>query len=106
MALSVETASGIGRTSRTARGAVNSLASDGLCTGICKYISHVRPFGPVDSSDVNPADTAEMHDLFDRNNVIYRSLESHTSVLIGRKGSGKTAYLRSTFLDAETGPID
>ena len=73
---------------------------------IRKYITHTRPFGPVDSSDVNTADTAEMQELFDRNNNIYRTLESHTSVLIGRKGSGKTAYLRSTFLDAQAGPLE
>jgi hypothetical protein len=73
---------------------------------IRKYITHARPFGPVDSSDVNTNDTDEMQELFDRNNAIYRTLEGHKSVLIGRKGSGKTAYLRSTFLDAQTGILD
>jgi hypothetical protein len=73
---------------------------------IRKYITHTRPFGPIDSSDVSTADTEEMQELFDRNNHIYRTLESHTSVLIGRKGSGKTAYLRSTFLDAQPGSIE
>src|SRR5262245_46757151 len=73
---------------------------------IRKYITHARPFGPIDSSEVNTNDTDEMQELFDRNNAIYRTLEGHKSVLIGRKGSGKTAYLRSMFLDAQTSALD
>jgi hypothetical protein len=47
-----------------------------------------------------------MQELFDRNNVIYRALGGDVSMLIGRKGSGKTAYLRSTFVDGATGALD
>jgi hypothetical protein len=84
----------------------NPLVSGERRKRIRKYITHVQPFGPIDSASVNTADTAEMQELFDRNNVIYRTLEGHTSVLIGRKGSGKTAYLRSTILDAQSGTLE
>ena len=80
--------------------------SDERCLGIRKYITHSRPFGPIDSAAVNTGDVAEMKALFDRNNVIYRALGGDTSMLIGRKGSGKTAYLRSTFLAGATGALD
>jgi hypothetical protein len=84
----------------------NPLVSGERRVRIRKYITHSRPFGPVDSSAVNTADTAEMQELFDRNNVIYRTLQGDTSILIGRKGSGKTAYLRSTFLEAQRGSME
>jgi hypothetical protein len=73
---------------------------------IRRYITHSIPFGPIDSSDVDTSDTDEMQELFDRNNAIYHRLDSHKSMLIGRKGSGKTAYLRSMFLDARAGDLD
>lgn len=91
---------------RPSSGPYNPLVYGERRRRIRKYITHTRPFGPIDSSDVSTTDTEEMQELFDRNNNIYRTLESHTSVLIGRKGSGKTAYLRSTFLDAQPGSIE
>src|ERR1051325_11536015 len=61
------------------------------------YISHDQPFGPIDAEDIQSPDM--MEELFDQQNRVYRELISRPSIIIGRRGSGKTASLRSLLLN-------
>jgi hypothetical protein len=63
------------------------------------YITNDEPFGPIDSGDINANDIPALKLLFEQHNWIYKNLRNRPSIIIGRRGSGKTYYLRSVFFD-------
>jgi hypothetical protein len=63
------------------------------------YINHDEPFGPIDAVDIDENDVEVMEALFEQHNRLYRELHKRPSIIIGRKGAGKTAYLKSVFFD-------
>ena len=63
------------------------------------YITKDEPFGPIDSGDIDSSDLKALLMLFEKHNWIYKNLHSRPSIIIGRRGSGKTHYLRSVFFD-------
>ena len=65
------------------------------------YITKDEPFGPIDSVDIDPTDVEVMNGLFERHNWIYKHLHQRPSIIMGRKGSGKTYYLRTVFFDKQ-----
>lgn len=65
------------------------------------YITKDEPFGPIDSVDIDPKDVDVMNRLFERHNWIYKNLHQRPSIIMGRKGSGKTYYLRTVFFDQQ-----
>jgi hypothetical protein len=65
------------------------------------YITKDEPFGPIDSGDIDSSDSPALLMLFEKHNLIYRHLHSRPSIIIGRRGSGKTYYLRSVFFDGQ-----
>lgn len=65
------------------------------------YITKDEPFGPIDSVDIDPRDTDAMNRLFEKHNWIYKNLHQRPSIIMGRKGSGKTSYLRAVFFDRQ-----
>ena len=65
------------------------------------YITKDEPFGPIDSVDIDPKDTDVMNRLFERHNWIYKNLHQRPSIIMGRKGAGKTYYLRTVFFDKQ-----
>ncbi len=65
------------------------------------YITKDEPFGPIDSVDIDPKDVDVMNRLFERHNWIYKNLHHRPSIIMGRKGSGKTYYLRTVFFDKQ-----
>jgi hypothetical protein len=65
------------------------------------YITSDEPFGPIDSGDIDSHDLKALLMLFERHNWIYKNLHSRPSIIIGRRGSGKTHYLRSVFFDQQ-----
>ena len=65
------------------------------------YITRDEPFGPIDSVDIDPKDVDVMNRLFERHNWIYKNLDQRPSIIMGRKGSGKTYYLRTVFFDKQ-----
>ncbi len=65
------------------------------------YITKDEPFGPIDSVDIDPKDVEVMNRLFERHNWIYKNLRHRPSIIMGRKGSGKTHYLRTVFFDKQ-----
>lgn len=69
--------------------------SEELKTELKKYISIQYPVGPTNSEFINNIDVAKM--LFDTENKIYRTFKENPTIIIGRRGSGKTAYLKSSF---------
>lgn len=56
-----------------------------------KYLYYDLPLGPIDSSDIKDPFVHEI--LFERNNRIYEKISKRPSVIVGRRGSGKTAFL-------------
>ena len=62
------------------------------------YFSPDQPFGPINASRI--LDRTAARELFDTENKIYAELTSHPSLslIVGRRGSGKTALLRSELL--------
>ena len=65
------------------------------------YITKDEPFGPIDSGDIDSKDLKALLMLFEKHNWSYKNLHSRPSIIIGRRGSGKTHYLRSVFFDQQ-----
>jgi len=64
------------------------------------HITKDEPFGPIDSGDFDS--NAEVLDLlFERQNRTYKNLHHRPSIIMGRRGSGKTSYLRSVYFDKQ-----
>ena len=64
---------------------------------IREYLTDDEPFGPIDASEVENSDALKL--LFEHHNKIYKALHQRPSIVVGRKGSGKTSYLNSVFFD-------
>jgi len=65
------------------------------------YITKDEPFGPIDSGDIDSKDLKALLMLFEKHNWSYKNLHSRPSIIIGRRGAGKTHYLRSVFFDQQ-----
>lgn len=65
------------------------------------YITKDEPFGPIDSIDIESNDTKAIMYLFEKNNWIYKNLRTRPSIIIGRRGAGKTHYLRSVYFETD-----
>jgi hypothetical protein len=63
------------------------------------YITKDEPFGPIDSIDIESSDVKAIKLLFEKHNWIYKSLRNRPSIIMGRRGAGKTHYLRSVFFE-------
>ena len=72
-----------------------------MCKDIKDYITFDEPFGPIDTVDIDDSDIDVLEALFEQHNRLYGELRSRPSIIIGRKGSGKTAYLHSVFFDKQ-----
>lgn len=60
---------------------------------LTRFINEDRPFGPTSTEDVL-VNREAWEQIFDRDNSIYHYLDANDPVfLIGRRGSGKTAFL-------------
>jgi hypothetical protein len=66
-----------------------------------RYVKHGTAFGPTDAGLIKVEDKAVLRELFDPQNKIYNALQLSPSIVIGRRGSGKTAYLHSVFMERE-----
>ncbi len=64
---------------------------------IKNYITEDEPFGPVDAKEIG--ETLAQRILFDSHNKIYKELHQRPSIVIGRKGSGKTSYLHAAYFE-------
>ena len=62
-----------------------------------EYITPDRPLGPIKSDHLT--DPTLLRVLFDKENRIYYELARRPSIIVGRKGAGKTAFLHSVRLD-------
>lgn len=67
---------------------------------LAQILTAREPFGPRDSEALVRADPSGSDQLFDRNNLIYAQTSAATrpTYIIGRKGAGKTAFLRGATL--------
>ncbi len=65
------------------------------------YITRDEPFGPIDSNDIHETDIKALEVLFEQHNRIYANMRNRPSIIVGRKGSGKTYYLRSVYFDKQ-----
>jgi hypothetical protein len=67
------------------------------------YITRDEPFGPIDSYQIGSTDVAVLNLLFEKQNRIYKSFRNRPSIIMGRRGSGKTSYLRFVNFDDQYG---
>ena len=65
-----------------------------------KYVKHGTVFGPTDAGMIKVHDIDILRKFFDPQNKICNAIKLNPSIVIGRRGSGKTAYLHSVFLDS------
>jgi hypothetical protein len=72
-----------------------------LLDSISPYITKDEPFGPIDSVDIDSNDLNALKLLFEQHNWTYKNLRNRPSIIIGRRGSGKTSYLHSVFFDKQ-----
>ncbi|GEM_PF-731824 len=63
------------------------------------YLTENQPFGPEDAALIHDPYCKRM--LFQGENNIYSRLRQHPTYIIGRKGSGKTAFLHSGYAGDE-----
>jgi hypothetical protein len=63
------------------------------------YVTREAIFGPLDSREVSEPEA--MASLFERQNKSFRELHQRPAIIIGRRGSGKTAYLRSVYFSGD-----
>jgi hypothetical protein len=68
-----------------------------MLNSIRPYITKDEPFGPIDSIDIESNDVKAIQYLFEKHNWIYKNLRNRPSIIMGRRGAGKTHYLRSVF---------
>ena len=73
--------------------------SEEVLDSLRNYITEDEVFGPKDASLIQN-DEIISH-LFDAHNKIYSELQKKPSIIIGRKGAGKTSFLKCTTLDKE-----
>jgi len=69
------------------------MSSASLPSGLKDYLTPDCPLGPIDSSHIADPEIGAL--LFDTHNRLYSELEKNPSIIVGRRGAGKTAYLRS-----------
>ncbi len=72
-----------------------------MLNAISPYITKDEPFGPIDSVDIDSNDLNALKLLFEQHNWTYKNLRNRPSIIIGRRGAGKTYYLRSVFFDKQ-----
>lgn len=63
------------------------------------YITRDEPFGPIDSYQIGSTDIDVLKLLFEKQNRTYKSFRNRPSIILGRRGAGKTSYLRSVYFD-------
>ncbi len=70
---------------------------------LARILTAREPFGPRDAESLIDAGLAGSDQLFDRSNLIYAqtSAASRPTYIIGRKGAGKTAFLRGSPVQGE-----
>lgn len=71
-----------------------------------KYITLSEPFGPRDAALIDSSDHEVSRLLFDPKNKIFNEIESNPSIIFGRKGSGKTSYLKSAYFQNDFEVVD
>jgi hypothetical protein len=65
---------------------------------LCKYLSPDEPFGPIDAREITDPEALKL--LFERHNKLYQALHKRPSLVVGRRGSGKTSFLNSVYFDS------
>lgn len=61
------------------------------------YITEDEAFGPINASEIEEPEALRI--LFDSHNRIYKALHQRPSIVIGRKGAGKTSYLHAAYFE-------
>lgn len=69
-----------------------SMTDENTSQDLVELFTYERPFGPTNATNIT--DDGVFRRLFDPNNKIIGKFKSAHSLIIGRKGSGKTSFLR------------
>jgi hypothetical protein len=66
-------------------------------TDLKNYFTHEQPFGPVQA--IKTKDPLIFESLFYKKNLLYEEMSHRPSLIVGRRGAGKTVFLRSVILN-------
>lgn len=67
-----------------------------------EILTHEEPFGPPDADVLFARSPETAFELIDRTNLVFsRAAINRPVYLVGRKGAGKTAFLKGTFHDSD-----
>lgn len=61
------------------------------------YFSDEEPFGPVNAAEIEDPKVLEL--IFEQHNKLFKALKKRPTIVVGRKGAGKTSYLNSVFFE-------
>ncbi|MBI5822092.1 MAG: hypothetical protein HZA88_24225 [Verrucomicrobia bacterium] len=64
---------------------------------ISDHLTPAKPFGPEDAATIVDPFCKRM--LFQTQNRIFKNMSQHPTLIVGRKGSGKTAFLQNAMQD-------
>lgn len=67
---------------------------DTLDERLRRVITPEKPFGPTNAVTLTDVDV--FNEILDENNKVFGGLRGNPSIVIGRRGSGKTSFMRST----------
>lgn len=70
---------------------------DDISTTLRKYLTRDNPIGPIAHEEIRSKKVAAR--LFDRENKIYAELARRPAYIFGRRGAGKTAFIRNISRD-------
>lgn len=68
---------------------------------LARYFNVTFPLGPLEAPTIN-SDKEIQRLIFDEQNSLYKSMNHDITLIIGRKGSGKTSLLNSVYFEGNT----
>lgn len=57
-----------------------------------RYLDRDKPLGPVNGANIRNLEVSAL--LFESQNLIYKNIQKRPSIVVGRRGSGKTTFLK------------
>ena len=71
---------------------------------VIKYFNSTTPLGPTAAPPIS-SDREIQRFIFDHDNALFKELNHGKTLIVGRKGSGKTSMLNTAYFDEEKGTV-
>lgn len=70
-----------------------------LAAKLKDYVNKEQPLGPINAAQIYDKEVGNT--LFERDNKLHQEMKRNPSIIVGRRGSGKTAYLNGLHYDKQ-----